>query len=170
MSDEIINRIALSPLVTFDLADHYVHGKRVLLDIKSQLFMEQLLREKDFRSYIKETDWEQFRDQHVAITCTVDAIIPVWAFMLLATVLEPIAASVVFGDLEELEKQLFLRKLNELDFSQYKGKKIVIKGCGDIKIPDSIFVEVTRRFRKVASKIMYGEPCSTVPIWKESKR
>ncbi|MCB9231187.1 MAG: DUF2480 family protein [Bacteroidia bacterium] len=167
MAEEIVNRIALSPLVTYDLADLYTPGERVFLDIKEQLFMEQLLREKDFRAYIASEDWEKYRGKHVAVGCSVDAIIPVWAYMMLATQLEPVAASVVFGDLAELEKQLFLHKLAQLDFTRFEGKKVVIKGCGDIHIPESVFVEATRRFRQVASKIMYGEPCSTVPVWKK---
>ena len=168
MVPEIVNRVALSPLVTFDPADLYVAGDRVLIDIKDQLFMGQLLREKDFRAWIEAEDWSEYKDKHVAVFCTADAIIPDWAFMLLATVLQAHAKTLVYGNLEFLEIQLFFKKLEEVDFEEFKGKKIVIKGCGDIKIPLAVYVEITRRFTEVAEKIMYGEPCSTVPLYKNS--
>ena len=170
MQGEIVNKVAQSQLITLDLADFYPKGERILLDITHQLFMGQVLREKDFRAYIETNNWGQFQDKHVAVTCTAEAIVPVWAYMLLATVLQPVAASLVFGNLESLENELFRNAIAEkINPEDFRNRKIVIKGCGDVQIPVSAFVEITRILRPVADKIMYGEPCSTVPVFKKSK-
>ena len=169
MSGEIVNRVALSPLVSFDLADHYDDRKRVSLDIKDQLFQGMILREKDYRAWIKEEDWTKYTDQHVHIFSSVDAIIPGWAWMLLTVQLEPYAASVVFGTREDLEKDIWRKSLDGIDYQELTGKKIVVKGCGDIDIPQATFVEFISRLRPIADKLMYGEPCSTVPLYKKPK-
>lgn len=166
---EIVNRIANSPIVTFKLEEYYPEGERVLLDIKDLLFHGMILREKDFRSWVKGHDWSQYEGKHVAITCSVDTIIQVWAYMLLETKLHPYAASVVFGELEDLEISLWQHFLNGHDFSQYADRPVVIKGCSDIKIPERIYVETTRRMMPYAKKLSYGEPCSTVPLFKRPR-
>jgi hypothetical protein len=138
----------------------------VALDIKDQLFQGLLLREKDFRNFIAEHNWEQYRDKHVAVFCSTDAILPKWAFMLLAQALQPFAASVVYGSVEQLETILYQQALTEVNAEEYRDKRIVIKGCGDKDVPTFAYVELTRILTPVAKSIMYGEPCSTVPVFK----
>ena len=162
----IENKVTESGLITVDLSDFYMKGERVLLDIKPLLIEEFLLREKDFREYVKTTDWSEYKDKFVAITCTNDAIIPVWAYMLLATALQPFAARIVFGNLEALEMELFREQLAKIDNETFRDQRVVIKGCGDIPVPVSAFVELTRKLQPVVKSIMYGEPCSTVPVFK----
>lgn len=166
----IVNRVANSGLVTLNLEEYYHPGERVLYDLKENLYQGMILREKDFREFVKAHDWEQYRGKNVAITCTEDAIVPVWAYMLLVTKLEGIAHHVALGSLMELEKSLFQRTLAEkLDVDEYQGAKIVIKGCGDLPIPEFAYTELTRLVKPVAQTIMYGEPCSTVPLYKKPK-
>lgn len=167
--ETIVNKVSSSGLVTLNLEELQQQGERVLFDIKDLLFQGLILREKDFRDFVKNEDWSQYQDKFVALTCSEDAIVPVWAYMLLATRLEPYAKQVVFGDLEKLEESLFQRSLNELDINQYKDARIVVKGCGDIYVPSSAYVHVTALLRPVAKSIMYGEPCSTVPLYKAPK-
>lgn len=167
MSGEIVNRIANSPIITFKVEDHYPKGERVEIDIKDQLFMGMILREKDFRTWVKEQDWSQYQDKYVAIHCSADAIIQTWAYMLLESRLHPYAKLVVMGTLDDLEKELFRQALDQIDFSQFEGSPVVVKGCSDIAVPPSTYVEVTRRLMPYAKKISYGEPCSTVPVWKK---
>lgn len=169
MQGEIINKVAQSQLTTLDLADFYTPGNRVLLDITEQLFMGQVLREKDFRAFISSNDWSKFQGLHVAVTCSADAIIPVWAYMLIATAIQPFAVTLVFGTLETLETELFRKAISEkVNPEDFRNRKVVIKGCGDVYVPVSAFVEITRILRPVADKIMYGEPCSTVPVFKKT--
>lgn len=170
MENEIINKVAQSPLVTIDLEDFYVDGERVLYDLKNNLYEELILREKDFRQFLKTHDWSTYQNKHVAIHCSADAIVPTWAYMLLTIKLEPFAKTIVFGDLVQLEEELFKAKLRKINPSDYQGKKIVIKGCSKIQVPISIYVELTRSLKPFVSSIMYGEPCSTVPIYKEPKK
>lgn len=167
--DEIVNKVAGSGLVTIDLEELYPEGKRVLLDIKDQLFQGLLLREKDFREYIKQEDWTSYKDTFVAVTCSADAIVPTWAYMLLASALEPFAKKIVFGNLETLETVLYDELLGKLDITPYHDARIVIKGCGNLPVPRAAYVELTRLLRPHVKSIMYGEPCSTVPIYKQPK-
>jgi hypothetical protein len=167
--DVIVNRVASSPLVTFDLEEYYHPGERVLVDIKDLLFQGLILKEKDFREHIKNFDWAQYQGQNVAIWCSVDAIIPTWAYMLLATRITPYANLVVFGNLEDLEKALYQKALFEVDVGKYINKKVVVKGCGKYNVPGSAYVEITRLLTPVVSSIMYGEACSTVPLYKKPK-
>ncbi|HUH20142.1 MAG TPA: DUF2480 family protein [Albibacterium sp.] len=164
--DTIINKVALSGLITFDLATLAPQGDRILFDIKDQLFHGLILREKDFREFIKTNDWSQYQDKNIAITCSADAIIPTWAYMLLANKLEPYAREIIFGDLDVLETFLYEKSLEQLDMSQFEGERIMVKGCGDIRVPESAFITFTRKLSKVAKSIMYGEACSSVPIFK----
>lgn len=169
MEGEIVNKVAQSGLVTVDLEELYPQGERVLLDIKDNLFQGLILREKDFREFVSAQDWQQYRDKYVAVTCSADAIVPTWAFMLLAVSLEPFAKKVVFGDLELLETVLYNEVLSSIDIKQYDGARIVVKGCSNLPVPKAAYVELTRLLRPVAKSIMYGEPCSTVPLYKAKK-
>jgi hypothetical protein len=164
----IINRVANSPLITFDLEEYYHKGERVLFDIKDFLFEGMILKEKEFRAKVKEFDWSQFDGKNVAITCSEDAIIPTWAYMLIATRLSPFAHMIVFGNLEDLDSALYKQALADLDIEKYRDKKVVVKGCGKYPVPESAYVEITRLLTPVVSSIMYGEPCSTVPLYKKS--
>jgi Protein of unknown function (DUF2480) len=170
MENEIINKVAQSQLVTFDLEKFYVPGERVLIDIKDQLYQGMILKEKDFRDFIKATDWAIYKNKFVAINCSADAIVPTWAFMLLSIALQPHANKIVFGSLEDLENQIFLNALTSVDYNLYRDAKVVIKGCSKVNVPVSVYVEVTNRLRPVTSSIMFGEPCSTVPLYKRSKQ
>ncbi len=166
IQETIINKVAQSGLMTVDLAHFAPQGERVVYDIKDNLFHGLILREKDFREFVKTHDWQQYSGKYVAITCTADAIVPTWAYMLLANRLEPHAKGVVFGDLAILETVLYERALAALDLEKYRDQRVVVKGCGDIEIPESAFVKFTTLLSKVAKSIMYGEPCSTVPVFK----
>ncbi len=166
---EIINRISSSSLVTLDLEKLYTPGQRVLIDIKDQLFEGLILREKDFRSFVNGHDWSRFKSCYAAVTCTADAVVPTWAYMLVASSLQPSAARIVFGGLSGLESELFRSKLSEVDWDQYRGAKVVVKGCSNIEVPVSAYVEAMARLRQVAASVMYGEPCSTVPLYKAKK-
>ena len=166
IQQNIVNKVAQSGLLSFDLAELYPQGERVLYDIKENLFHGLMLREKDFREFIKEHDWTQYSGKHLAITCSADAIVPTWAYMLLANRLAQYAKTVVFGDLQQLEIILFERELEKLDLEKYRDQRIVIKGCGEIAIPESAFINLTVKLTGISKSIMYGEPCSTVPIYK----
>ena len=166
IQETIVNKVAQSGLVTVDLAHFAPQGERVVYDIKDNLFHGLILKEKDFREFVKQHDWQQYTGKYVAITCTADAIVPTWAYMLLANQLEPFAKDLVFGDLATLETVLYERALEKLDPETFRDKRVVVKGCGDIEIPESAFVKFTVLLSKVAKSIMYGEPCSTVPIFK----
>lgn len=166
MSEEIINKVAESELLQFDLQDLYVKGERVLFDLKKFLFEELILKEKDFRDQIKNHIWNQYENKFVAITCTADAIVPTWAFMLVASQLQPFAKKIMFGDLNKLEEEIFRTQISKIDLKDYTDKKISIKGCSDIYVPPSAYVELTALLRPVAKSIMYGEACSTVPVFK----
>lgn len=169
MEDEIVNKVSQSGLITIDLETYYPAGERILFDIKDLLFQGLILREKDFREFIKNEDWNKYKDKYVALICSADAIVPTWAYMLLATQLEPVAKRVVFGDLETLETILYNEILSKLNINDYKDARVVIKGCGDLPVPKSAYVQITSLLRPVAKSIMYGEPCSTVPLYKQAK-
>ena len=165
--DSIINKVSESGLLTIDPADFYTPGKRAVIDLKPLLLEEFLLREKDFREYVKTTDWSQYQNAFVTVHCSNDAIIPVWAYMLLTVALEPFAAAIFFGTPDEMEKALFSEKLSGFDPEIYRDKRIVIKGCGNIPVPVSAYMELSKMLRPVVKSIMYGEPCSTVPVYKK---
>lgn len=166
IQENIINKVAQSGLVTLDPAQFYAPGERVVYDIKDNLFHGLMLREKDFREFVKTHDWAQYQAKNIAITCTADAIVPAWAYMLLANRLAPYARQVVFGDAEVLETVLFVKEVAALDVEQYRDQRVVIKGCGDVPVPVSAYVELTQKLTPVAKSLMFGEPCSTVPIYK----
>lgn len=167
--EEIINRVANSALITIDLEEFYPDGKRVLFDIKNWLFDEIILKEKDFRGFITDHDWSQYQNQYVALTCSNDAIIPSWAYLLLATELAPYAKKVVVGSLEVLETSIYQDLIEKLSTENYKDKPIIIKGCANKPIPQSAFSFLIHRLQPIVKSIMYGEACSTVPIYKRKK-
>jgi hypothetical protein len=169
MQKEIVNKVASSGLITFNLEDYYLAGDRVLIDIKDLLFEGLILKEKDFRNHIKQHNWQLYQNKFVAITCSADAIIPTWAFMLLATTLQPFARVVHFGLLEQLEEKLFEQQLTKINWDEFKGRKVVVKGCSKINVPVSVYIEVVQHLQPVVSSLMFGEPCSTVPLFKVSK-
>ncbi|WP_293879495.1 MULTISPECIES: DUF2480 family protein [unclassified Sphingobacterium] len=162
----IVNKVAQSGLVTVDLANYHPQADNVVYDIKDNLFHGLILKEKDFREFIKTNDWSQYAGKHVAITCSADAIVPTWAYMLLANKLEPHAATIIFGDADELLRMQYAAAIEQIDMEQFRDQRVVVKGCGDTFIPESIFVQFTVKLSKVAKSIMYGEPCSTVPVFK----
>ncbi|WP_028296551.1 DUF2480 family protein [Olivibacter sitiensis] len=166
IQENIINKVANSGLVTFDLASLKNKLPIVTYDIKENLFQGLILREKDFREFLKNNDWSAYEGKIVLLHCSVDAIVPTWAYMLLANKLQPFAADVIFGDSVYVDNLLFDRALDGMDYEQFRDQRVVVKGCGDIKIPESAFVRFTMELSKVAKSIMYGEPCSTVPIFK----
>ncbi len=166
MADEIINRVANSKLVTLDLEDFYPEGKRVVFDIKDWLFEGFVLREKDFRNHVSEFNWNQYQDAYVALTCSTDAIIPGWAYMLLTVHLEPYAKKVVIGDLETLETSVYQDIINDINIEEYKDKPIIIKGCSNKPVPQNAYILLTNKLKPIAKSIMYGEACSSVPLYK----
>ena len=167
MSDEIVNKVASSGLVTLDLEAYYPNEEIAVFDLKPHLFMELILKEKEFREAMSQYDWSQYHGKVVAVTCTADAIIPMWAYMLIASYLQPLASRLVFGDEKAARQQLFLEKINAINVDTFNDKRVVVKGCGDLPIGEFAYMAITTRLRPVAKSIMYGEPCSTVPIYKK---
>lgn len=167
MSEPFINKVAESGLITLDPADYFPKGETAVFDMKDHLFMQLILKEKDFREALKKQDWETYRDKNVALTCTADAIIPVWAWMLAAGYLQPVARELFMGTPEELQRQLFLHNIESINAAEFTDQRVVIKGCGETPIPDFVYMELTKKLRPVVKSIMYGEPCSTVPVFKK---
>ena len=169
MAEDIINRVANSKLVTVDLEDYYPSGKRLVFDIKDWLLEGFVLREKEFRQRASEHHWKQYTNCYVALTCSTDAIIPAWAYMLLSTYLEPYAIKTVIGDLNTLETSIYQDIIFHLDVSEFKDKPIIIKGCSNKPIPDNAYIQLTTKLQPIAKSIMYGEACSSVPLFKKPK-
>lgn len=167
--EELVNRVAQSALVTLNLEELIHPGERVVYDIKDNLFMGLILKEKDFRAFIKDNDWSVYSGKNIAIINSADAIVPTWAYMLLATKLQPYANRYVFGNLEALEQALFQDALAKINPEDYREAKVVVKGCGNIPVPTYAYVEVMKVLLPVVNSIMYGEPCSTVPLYKKPK-
>jgi len=169
MEQSILNRVANSKLISIDLEEFYPEGKRVVFDIKDWLYQGVVLKEKDFRESVNNHNWSQYKDNFVALTCSSDAIIPSWAYLLITTKLAPYTQRVVVGDLEEIENTLFNNIVQNLDVTPYKDKLVLIKGCSDKKIPETAYVQLIEKLLPVASSIMYGEACSNVPLYKSKK-
>lgn len=167
--ETIINKVAESGIITLDLAMYLPADKIAVFDLKPFLFREMILREKDYRAALQAHDWEQYKGKQVAMLCSADAIVPVWAYMLAATYLQPIAAGIYFGTAEELTKMLLNEQIRKIDVAEYTDKRVVIKGCGDTPIPEAAYVAITAHLRPYVKSLMYGEPCSTVPIYKKAK-
>jgi len=166
MSKEIVNRVTKSKLAVIDLEDYYPEGKRIVFNIKDWLFEGLILREKDFRLKVKEHDWSQYQDNYIALTCSTDAIIPGWAYMLITTNLDPYTKKVLVGDLETLETSIYQDIITDLDISAFKDKPIIIKGCSNKPVPENAYLLLTSKLMPVAKSIMYGEACSSVPLFK----
>ena len=167
MSDAIVNKVSESGLITLDLEQYYPRDTVALFDLKDYLFMGLILKEKDFREALKNLDWGAYRNKYVGVTCSADAIIPPWAYMLAAAYLQPVAKDVIMGDEKEVHKTIFLQNIQRIDVNEFTGQRVVVKGCGETPIGEFAYMEITKRLRPVAKTIMYGEPCSTVPIYKK---
>jgi len=168
-TDTIVNRVEKSGLITIDLADFYHPGPRETWDIADYLYQGMILREKDYRQALKDTDWSAFAGKNVAITCSADAIVPTWAYMLTAIYLGQVAHKVVVGSPDTLEHALFEQALEKLDLKSLEDAKVVVKGCGDVPVPESAYVALTTKLMPVVASLMYGEPCSTVPVYKRPR-
>lgn len=168
MANEIVNRVANSKLKTIDLEDFYPKGTRRVIDIKTWLFHEQILKETDFREHLKNHDWSQYKDEYVALTCSTDAIIPSWAYMLIATYVSPYAKKMVAGNLATLENSIFQDIIAHFAVEDFEGKPVIIKGCSNKPIPESAYVQLIEKLQPVVKSIMFGEACSTVPLYKSN--
>jgi hypothetical protein len=165
--EEIINKVANSGLVSLDLEDFYDHHKKLIFDIAPFLWQGIALKEKDFREALKEYDWAQFQNAYVGIICSADAIIPTWAYMLIASKLQNISKNVVFGDLEQVEAAVYREIIKNIDLDEYVGKKVVVKGCGKLGVPTDAYIQITEKLLPIVASLMFGEPCSTVPVFKK---
>lgn len=166
ISTPIENKVANSGLVTLNLEEYFHAGERVVIDIKPWLFMEMILKEKDFREHIKQHNWAQYQGKNVAFICSTDAIIPTWAYMLIAVNIEPYAHRYVFGSIDTLNTVLYQDALQKINPADYTDVRVIIKGCSDVPVPVSAYVELTHKLAPFAKSIMYGEACSNVPIFK----
>lgn len=166
MENNIVNRVDKSGLLQINLDDFYPKGERTVFDIKDCLHEGLVLIEKPFREFVKNNDWKIFQDKYVAITCSSDAIVPLWAYMLISSHLKPLAKKVVLGNEADLEKSIFQDEFNQHDFTIYQDKSVIVKGCGKFPIPESVFVDFTYRLQEYAKTIMFGEACSAVPLFK----
>ncbi|MEO8819771.1 MAG: DUF2480 family protein [Ginsengibacter sp.] len=166
MEEAIVNKVAQSSLVTLDLEKFYPNEEIVTFDLKDHLFMEMILKEKEYREALKNTDWNIYQNKIVALTCSADAIIPLWAYMLAVTYLHPFAKNIFFGNQQEVFNTLFVKEIEKINPEQFKEKRVLIKGCVQKAIPETAFVEITKILLPVAKSIMYGEACSTVPVFK----
>ena len=169
MAEEIVNRVANSKLITFNLEDYYPQGERVLFDVKDWLLEGFVLRESEFREQAKNHDWSQYEGKFIALTCSSDAIIPAWAFMLLATYLQPFAKKVITGDLETLETVLYTEVISKMDVSNLQDKPVIVKGCAHKPVPKNAYLLLIEKLQPVVKSLMYGEACSSVPLYKKSK-
>jgi len=167
MNELVINKVAESGLVSLDPADFYPIETIKLFDLKDHLFMGLILKEKDFRTALQNTDWQQYKDAAVGIVCSADAIIPLWAYMLVASSLEPVASFIMKGNEDQVRESLFLRNISAISPEKFTDQRIVVKGCGEKQIPESIYVALTHLLRPFAKSIFFGEPCSTVPVFKK---
>ncbi len=167
MSEPFVNKVAESGIITLNLEDYFPKEPIAVFDMKDYLFMELILKEKDFREKLKALDSSEYADKIVALTCSADAVIPMWAYMLVASALEPVAIDIRFGTEKEVEQMLLTAAIDKVDAADYADKRIVLKGCGEKPMPEAAYVLMTKKLRPVAKSIMYGEPCSTVPVYKK---
>lgn len=165
---DFVNKVAESGLITIDLEEWYPKDKVLVFDLKDYLFRGMIVKEKEFREQLKATNWEQFRNHTVAIICSADAIIPSWAYMLVGAYLQPVCKHVAIGSEAEVQKQLFLQNIQQVNPETYRDQRVIVKGCGDTPIGEFAYLEITRLLRPVVRSLMYGEPCSTVPVYKKS--
>ena len=167
MDEMFTNKVSESGIISLNLEEYYPKDDIALFDMKDYLFMGLILKEKDFRENLKMLDLSIYTDKVVAVTCSADAVIPMWAYMLVSSNLQPVARDVVFGTMEEVKNTLLLKNIAQLPVNDYEGKRVVIKGCGEIPVGEAAYLQATQLLRPVAKSIMYGEPCSTVPIYKK---
>jgi hypothetical protein len=167
VSEEIINKVAQSGLHTLDLEEYYPREEIVVLDLKSMLFMEMILKEKEFRAALQAVDWSGYQDKILAVVCTADAIIPSWAYMLVAVQAQPFVKDIFLGDGATALREAFLVNLRAIDTSEFADKRVVVKGCGDLTVDGFAYLEIARLLRPVVKSIMYGEACSNVPVYKK---
>jgi hypothetical protein len=168
--DIIVNRVANSGILTINLEELYPTEEMVSFDIKDYLYMELILKEKDFRAALKEYDWESLKGKVLLIHCSTDAIIPVWAYMLITAYATPHAADIYEGTQNEFLKKHYAQTISEIDAVQYEQKRVVIKGCSDKPVPPLAYAMMVKKLQPLAQSIMYGEPCSTVPIFKRPRK
>lgn len=166
MEGEIVNRVANSKLKVIDLEDYYPEGKRIVFDIKDWLFEGLVLREKEFRASVAEYDWSQYKDCYVALTCSSEAIVPDWAYMLISLELNNYSKLTVLGSLEQLESIIYSSIISELDIEPFSGLPVIIKGCSHKPVPSNALLLLSQRLKPVAKSIMFGEACSAVPLYK----
>lgn len=169
MKEEIVNRVAKSSLITIDLEDYYPAEPRTLLDVKDWLFEGLILKENEFRATLKNFDWLQFKDHHMALHCSTEAIIPAWAYMLIQTHLKDVAKTVVVGSLDNLESFIYKSIIDDLDLDFCKNKPIIVKGCANKPVPQNAYLMLIQKLQPLAKSIMYGEACSSVPLFKKKK-
>ena len=169
MEAEFVNKVSESGIITLNLEDFYPKDETAVFDMKDHLFMGLILKEKDFREVMKNLDLTPYKEKNVALTCSADAIIPVWAYMLVASYLQPVSKEIIFGDADFLHKTLFLKNIDQISIEDYKNQRVVIKGCGELPISETAYVAITSKLRPVVKSIMYGEPCSTVPVYKKPR-
>ena len=165
--DEIINKVDQSGLITLNLEDYYDSDKRVFIDLKEHLYEGVILRERDFRAFVKSNDWSQYRDCNIAIDITTDAIVPAWAFMLVASAVSPFTKTVIKGSLEDLNKHLYTIALQKIDLTELQDKFVIVKGCSNVPVPESTYVELCALLQPVVKTLSYGEACSKVPLFKK---
>ena len=168
--EEIRNKVAESGLITIDLEKYYPSAEPMPFDLKNFLFMEMLLKEKDFRESLDHHDWSQYENRDVAVYCSTDAIVPMWAYMLVVSKLSGIARSIISGTPEEAFKQIFIENIKEVNTAAFEGKRVVVKGCGDKPVPEYAYAAISIKLLPVVKSLMYGEPCSTVPVYKRKEK
>lgn len=169
MSDLLKNKVSESGIITLDLENYFPGEEIMVFDLKDFLFMGLILKEKDFRQALKELDTEKYKDKIIAVTCSADAIIPMWAYMLVSGTIQPVAKAVIFGSEDDARKKTLLKNISDIKSEDYKDQRVVVKGCGEVPIPEEAYLEITNKLRPVVKSIMYGEPCSTVPVYKKPK-
>ncbi len=167
MADTFVNKVAESGIITLNLEDYYPKDAVMVFDMKGHLFMGLILKEKDFREALKTLDTTIYENKIVALTCSADAVIPMWAYMLVASLLQPIATEIIFGTEAYAKENMLLRNIETIDTTTYNDARVVIKGCGELPIGEVAYIAITKKLRPVAKSIMYGEPCSTVPVFKK---
>ena len=166
MRDEIVNRVSNSALITIDLADYAPSQSIAVLDVKDFLFQEIILKEKEFRTNLKEFDFSVYQGKIVAINCSSDAIVPMWAFMLVTSYLKGVANEIHFGKKEEVFQQIFTANIDAIDNTEFQNKKVIVKGCGQIPLSASLYMAITKKLQNTVSSLMFGEACSAVPVFK----
>jgi len=167
--EPIRNKVAESGIITLDLEPFLPKDEQtILFDLKPFLFREMILREKDYRAALTEHDWSQYEGKHVGIVCSVDAIIPMWAFMLVTVYLRPVAASIHYGNAELVKNEVATGKIMALDAAEFSDKRVILKGCGETPIPQALYIAASAKMMPLVKSLMYGEPCSTVPIYKKA--